>query len=280
MTSIEGFYGIIGLPLTHSLSPFLHSTSFKALNLSALMRPLEIRPDQLSDFFNAFRLLNLRGCCVTLPHKTAVLDHVDAIDENARRVGAANTLFWQHGQLQATNTDVDGFLAPLMKQPIARDQPILILGAGGAARAVIVGLQQLGCTNLFISNRTFKKATDLAAEFQLCAIKWENRHQLETRFIINTTALGLLHHAQHETPYEKIFFNHNGGLAYDLVYQPLVTRFLSEAQESGWKIITGFDMFIGQAQKQHQLFVHHSLAPSAIFATKNRLIDHYKSGTS
>lgn len=272
MISSYSLYGIIGSPLGHSLSPFLHTQSFKDHGMNAILMPWDIKSNDLSSFFNAFRLLNIRGCCVTLPHKSAILPFVDKLSMQAQQVGAANTLYYDSNLLCAENTDVDGFISPLNNHSFSTTDPILILGAGGAARAVIVGLQKLNCSSIFITSRSNHSANSLALEFGINAIDWDKRQQLSTQFIINTTPLGMLNKYVNETPYESAFFHQKGGIAYDIVYQPVMTRFLTESKMKGWKIITGFDMFIEQANKQHQLWTNRNLTENAKTLTKQKLV--------
>lgn len=271
MTSYA-LYSVIGSPITQSLSPFLHTQSFRDYELNAVLMPFEIQPNQLATFCDALRLLKIQGCAVTLPHKSAILNHIDHLSEKAQQIGAANTLYWRGDRLCAENTDVDGFIDPLRNCYFNKENPVLILGAGGSARAIILGLKQLNCTSIFIASPSNHSAYQLAQEFNLTALNWQDRETLETQFIINTTPLGMLGKYQNETPYAKYKFHPQGGIAYDIVYQPKMTRFLTDAKANNWKIITGFEMFIGQANCQHQLWIKRDLTEHAKILTAQKLM--------
>ena len=135
-------YGVTGWPLGQSLSPLLHNTGFQALRLPAAYARWEVPPEKLPAFVESVRLLHIRGCSVTIPHKVALTPLLDAVSPLARQVGAVNTLYWQDDALCGHNTDVAGFLAPLAGLPLDRGDALL-LGAGGAARAVAAGLTGL-----------------------------------------------------------------------------------------------------------------------------------------
>ena len=132
-------YGVTGWPLSQSLSPLLHNTGFAALGINALYLKWEVPPQKLPTFVESVRLLNIRGCSVTIPHKVELLPLLDEVSPLARRVGAANTIYWKGESLCGENTDVAGFMAPLANVPLA-GADVLLLGAGGAARAVAAGL--------------------------------------------------------------------------------------------------------------------------------------------
>ena len=134
-------YGVIGDPIAHSLSPTLHNAAFQAWGIPSVLMPWHIAPDHLGDFVRAVRTLPIAGCCVTIPHKSAIIPLLDRITPLAESVGAVNTLYWDGPELVGHNTDVEGFLFPLWQRPVM--PRVLILGAGGAARAVLGGLYQL-----------------------------------------------------------------------------------------------------------------------------------------
>ena len=140
----QDIYGVIGWPLAQSLSPLIHNTGFQTLNLPGVYLRWEVAPDNLPRFLDAVRALPIRGLSVTIPHKVAVMPLLDGLTREAEAVGAVNTLFWEDGKLRGDNTDVTGFMAPLKALALPTDLPILLLGAGGAARAVAAGLTLAG----------------------------------------------------------------------------------------------------------------------------------------
>ncbi len=252
----HALYGIIGHPLGHSRSPALHNWAFQALGHKGVFLSWPVEPEHLADFVHSVRLLRIQGVCVTIPHKEAIIPLLDEISPRAATIGAVNTLYWHEGKLCGENTDVDGFLLPLKQHSIP--ESALILGAGGAARAVVAGLQSLGIERLFISNRDTKRAQLLAENSEMeCKTKlehvdWDARADVDAHWIINTTPLGM--HGVHadKSPYPATAFEKSSGLAYDLVYNPLQTRFLREARAAGWRVQDGLDMFVGQALRQMQ----------------------------
>ncbi len=265
-------YGIIGCPLGHSLSPLLHTTAFQHLNIPAVLTPWEIRPERLVDFIGAMRLLNIQGACVTIPHKEAVLPLLDELSEGARLMGAVNLIYRQGDLLCGDNTDISGFTAPIKNQHIRGDR-VLILGAGGAARAVAAGLKSLGLVDLTVANRNQDRAEPLAETLGLKVVDWADRQAVQADLIINDTPLGMRGQMEDRTPYEAQWFFQGDarGLAYDLIYNPLTTRFLKEAEEAGWRTISGLEMFLGQADQQFFTWIGQRLPQAARMAVREAL---------
>lgn len=266
----SGVYGIIGWPLAHTLSPLIHTTAFRELGLSAVLVPWPVESGRVADFIAAVRLLGIRGVCVTIPHKEEVIPFLDRISERAASVGAVNTLYWEDGKLCGDNTDVPGFAAPLEEPSAAlRPRSALVLGAGGAARAAIAGLKAAGCGRISICNRTEETARAFAEEFGLSAIAWDERGTIDADLVVNTTPLGMRGKFEDDSPYPAEAFAGKRGAAYDIVYTPLKTRFLREAEAAGWRTITGLGMFIGQADAQCRIWTGRPLpdaAKSAVYA--------------
>jgi len=258
-------YGIIGQPLGHSLSPMVHTTGFKSLGLDAVLVPWPLGPEKLPLFFEAFRLLNFQGACVTLPYKEAVLPFLDEISDLARALGAVNLIYRQDGRrdglICGDNTDVLGFLAPLKDRGLSPDTRVLLLGAGGAARAAAMALKKLGLKDLTVCAPSDRRPTELARAFGLKAAPWDRRGEIPCELVVNATPLGLKGRAEDETPYA--WFAGRPGLAYDLVYTPRTTRFLAEALAAGWETIDGLAMFLGQAEAQFLTWTGRPLPPEA-----------------
>ncbi len=253
-------YGIIGEPLGHSLSALLHNTTFQSLKHKGTFVLWPLAKENIAQFVQSVRLLKISGVCVTIPHKQEVLKYLDYISPLAKSVGAVNTLYWDDNALCGDNTDVSGFLQPLLTKKVPNRA--LVLGAGGAARAIIVALKTLrsqGMNKIFLSSRTKEKAQSLCDEFQCIFVPWEERANIKATWIINTTPLGMKGEFIEQSPYHTKMFKQNivkDCLAYDIVYNPLQTRFLHEAQLSGWQIQDGLDMFIGQAIEQQKLWLN------------------------
>lgn len=246
----SGVYGIIGFPLSHSLSPMLHTTAFQLLDIPAVLTPWPMEEDKLPLFMEAFRLLNLQGSCVTIPHKQNIMPLLDEITDRARAVGAVNLIYRHEGKICGDNTDVPGFMEPLLANPPAPDSKALLLGCGGAARAVAAGLQALGLTDITVAGRKPERREKMAADFGLKPVPWEERGAVAADIVINCTPLGMKDGFEELSAYEAGWFAGRSGLAYDVVYTPQDTRFLREARQSGWQVIDGLEMFLWQADVQ------------------------------
>lgn len=249
-TPPANLYGILGHPLGHTLSPPLHTWSFHVLGVPAAYMRWDVPPESLGTFMDAVRVLPVAGASVTIPHKEAVIPHLDGLSAMAGRIGAVNTLYWKDGDLLGENTDVIGFLAPLAG---AGFDSAMVLGAGGAARAVLAGLKDKGLGRIFLTNRSLARAQGLAREFDVQAVPWEERTQERCDLLVNTTPLGMFGDMVGETPWPAEDFS-PGQTVYDLVYNPQQTRFLREASEAGCETVDGLSMFLGQARAQCQLW--------------------------
>jgi shikimate dehydrogenase len=246
-------YGIAGMPLGHSLSPLLHNWAFRLAGIRAVYTAWPLGAERIGSFVSAVRTLRIRGASLTIPLKEAVLPLPDALTERARRAGAVNTLYWEGERLCGDNTDIAGFTAPLRGRSFAG---ALLLGAGGAARAVPAGLLELGLSRIAVTGRNFERARRLAEEWGLDCLEWEKRAECDADLFINATPLGMRGAHEGESPLPPGFFAARRGsfLAYDLVYSPPVTRFLAEARAAGGETLSGLDMFIAQAQAQFRLW--------------------------
>lgn len=254
-------YGVIGYPLGHSMSPLVHNTAFRTLGIPGVFFSWPIEPARLPAFVEAVRTLGIRGCSVTIPHKIALLPLLDDMTDRVRIMGAANTIFWRDGLLCGENTDVLGFIRPLKTLGLSSDMRVLLLGAGGAARAAAVGLQSLGLKDIVVTSPTLAHAESLASRFGMRAVPWERRKQ-RAELIVNTTPLGMHGIHQQETPYPEEAFG-DSGIAYDIVYTPVRTRFLQEAERAGWHTVGGLEMFIGQGDAQFYLWTGQHLPGEA-----------------
>ena len=248
----EKLYGIIGYPLGHSLSPTLHNWAFDQTGVAAVYMAWPLPPERLESFVRAVRVLPVSGVSVTIPHKQKVMQFVDRVSDLAGRVGAVNTLCLRKDGLFGDNTDVYGFMGPL-KELSRIPESAFVLGAGGAARAVVIGLMELGVQEIFIANRTHERARDLAEEFGLNTVSWPERYKCSAELLVNATPLGMAGKSQEKSPLPGACFSPNQTV-YDLVYNPLRTRFLRDAEHCGCRTIDGLSMFIHQAAAQFRLW--------------------------
>ena len=249
---MTALYGIIGWPLGHTLSPTLHNWGFSGLGIPARYEAFPLEPDGLPEFMDRVRSGEVRGLSVTIPHKRAVMAHLDTITDRARGVGAVNTLFWDGEALCGENTDVVGVVAPL-KRLETLPGSALVLGAGGAARAAVAGLVELGINDVAVANRTDAKAEALAKDFSVRAVPWEARMDQAPGLICNTTPLGMSGANQEFSPWDADRFP-EGCVVYDIVYNPLETRLLRDAAAAGCATISGLEMFLHQGLAQFRLW--------------------------
>ena len=249
--------GIIGHPVTHSASPAMHNRAFAVAGLDCVYLPMET--NDAEEFFTRFVKRSsrdidwrLRGFSVTIPHKTAIVRFLDEVDATAAKVGAVNTVVINNGKLIGYNTDVEGAMKPIDRLCALKDMDCGVIGAGGAARAVVSGLMERGArVSLFA--RDASKASAISESFNIPLHSIESLVSSNVRIIINTTPVGMKGHSEASSPVPREAFR-NRRIAYDLVYNPLETRFLKEAREEGCQTIGGIEMLIEQAAMQFELW--------------------------
>lgn len=260
ITPATRVFGVIGDPVSHSLSPLIHNGAFERLGIDAVYLPFRVPRGELPEFLEAFKTIPVTGFSVTIPHKEAAAKFATRRDASVERVGAANTLVFSKDGCFATNTDVpaaiDSLKAAIAKIPGPDVSPlekrtVLLLGAGGVARALSHGLAAEGC-QLIIANRTADRAHKLAAEVGCRSIEWAARHGVVCDTVVNGTSIGM-HPNIDETPVHGSFLR-PGLLVFDTVYTPETTLLLREAEERGCHVLGGVDMFVRQAGLQFQLF--------------------------
>jgi len=250
-------YGVIGLPLDHSLSPLVHNWGFQSLRLDAVYLRWPLDPSKLADFILAARTLPISGLSVTIPHKRAILPLLDGCTDHAMRVGAVNTVYWQKGLLWGENTDVQGFLSPLTQKRRRAMNSVLVLGNGGAARAALVGLSDMGVRGVTVSGRNQERSAALAGEFGAGHLAWEKRTDWRGDLLVNATPLGMAGAFEALSPWPDASL---AGIKhiYDLVYNPLETKLILQGKAQGVPTVSGLEMFLGQAVAQFSLWTKRS----------------------
>jgi 3-dehydroquinate dehydratase/shikimate dehydrogenase len=242
-------FGVAGNPISHSLSPLMHSTAFKRENVNAIMLPLKVKT--LSDLLTLTRDLPLSGVAVTMPLKQEVLPHLANMDAQTARIGACNTLrTGADGKLYGFNTDVAGVIRPLEKRMKLKGSRILVVGAGGAARAAVFGLVEQGA-EVFVTNRTHDKAVALARKAHAKSLKQDVLAKNRFDAIINTTPCGMAGVKQPMAIKENEL---NASLVFDMVYNPLDTPLLKLAHSRGLAVISGIEMFVQQGARQFEIW--------------------------
>ncbi len=243
--------GVIGWPIAHSRSPRLHGHWLKRYGIAGYYVPLPVMPEHLAEVLRAMPRMGFVGANVTIPHKESVLALADVVTDRAALIGAANTLIFRpDGKIHADNTDGYGFIANIRQNApgwIPDLGPAAVIGAGGAARAVVASLLESGVTELRIANRTRIRAEQIKAEFgaKVVVYDWAQAgNMLEGAMtVVNATSMGMEGKPPLRVPLDALA---PGTLVTDLVYTPLITPFLAEAQSRGCEIVDGLGMLLHQ----------------------------------
>lgn len=254
--------GIIGDPVEHSVSPGMQNAAFKAVGADYIYLPFRVKKDDLENAVKGMRALNLRGLNVTIPHKVKVMPLLDEIDPLAEKIGAVNTIVNKEGHLKGYNTDAAGFLNALLAEGIdPAGKRIVIIGSGGAARSIAFGLSETG-SSLTILNRHLTPAVGLAERIhhywgkrvEALEINENNLRDALGRadILVNTTSLGMTPGVD-LTPVPSDLIK-AGTTVFDIVYNPLKTRLLREAEKRGARIITGLEMLVRQGAAAFELW--------------------------
>jgi shikimate dehydrogenase len=252
-------YCIIGDPVSHSLSPAIHNAAFKSLNLDYVYIAYRVTSDELEASIASLRSVEIAGFNVTIPHKTKVIRYLEEVDGLANNAGAVNTVVNLDGRFKGYNTDVEGFIQPLLNRTIdLRDMSVLLFGAGGSARAVVTALSNFGhIDKLVIANRTLGNCSELAAIAQRKGLKCSTANLEDAKniardfdLIINATSVGLQSN-------ESILSSENiakNSIVYDLVYRPIMTKLIENAREKGAVVIYGYEMLLEQGARAFEIW--------------------------
>ena len=249
-----GICGIIGDPVEHSMSPLMQNAAFRRLGLDYLYVPFRVRRELLDRALEGVRALNIRGLNVTTPHKVTVMSLLDEIDPLAKRIGAVNTVVNDDGVLSGYNTDAAGFLRALLEKGIEpKGRNVVILGAGGASRAVSLVLAERG-SRILVLNRTLDRAKEVANrvsgfsrnEVRALELDRDNLSGAlgEADILVNTTSVGMSPNTG-ESPVASDLLK-PGLVVFDIVYSPVRTKLLKEAEEAGALAVSGLDMLVWQ----------------------------------
>ena len=242
-------YAVIGDPVSHSLSPVMHNRAFTHIGHNGVYVPFRVT--NIRDAVTGIRALDIKGVSVTIPHKVSVMAHIDEVDVEAGRIGAVNTIVNRNGRLIGYNSDCLGAVKALTEETAVQGRTVVIIGAGGAARAIGFGILQAG-GKVVILNRSADKgkalADDLGAEFEpLSACR-----RIAGQILINTTPVGMFPHAE-QMPLDAELLTPELTVM-DIIYNPLKTRLVREAEKSGCKTIGGLSMFVKQGAFQFELW--------------------------
>lgn len=257
MAKIKKLY-VIGWPIKHSRSPLIHNHWIKKHGLDAIYDKKQIDPKDLPEFIH---MLDEQDCCgfnITIPHKQAVFEAVKNRDVLANKLNATNTISWRNGQLYASNTDGYGFYKNLMQYSDwqAKDQAVIIYGAGGAARAIVQAMHDAGAQQIYIYNRTTSRAEKLLADLGIKASILNTVDELDNYLrhaglFINTTSLGM--NGENDIKLDLALMPKTAIVA-DIVYTPMQTGLLKQAQDLGLTTVDGLGMLLHQAAKAFEIW--------------------------
>jgi shikimate dehydrogenase len=266
ITGTTKLLGVIGDPIHHSLSPVMHNAAIAHLGVDYVYLPFPIKAEKLAIAIAGLAAIGVAGFSVTIPHKQAIIPFLSEISATAQQVGAVNTVWRTEKGWCGTNTDVAGFLAPL--QPLGLDwsgiAPV-ILGNGGAARAVVVACAQLGCPEIHVVGRNLDKLEQFKESWLNVSLPASLKVHLDselaglvsaTKLLINTTPVGMFPQVNRSPVDVKVLEKlPSGAIVYDLIYTPKPTQFLKEAQQQGAIIIDGLEMLIQQGAAALQIWL-------------------------
>jgi len=247
---MKKWFAVIGDPIAHSKSPAMHNQWFEEMNIDAAYIPVHVTPDKLTQAVQGFKTLGASGWNVTIPHKTAIIPLLDELDEMAAKMGAVNTVVRQaDGTLKGYNTDGVGFVRSLEEVVGTNEKhrPVLIIGAGGAARGIAFAMYSQGYQNITIANRTVTNAQAIIDEIgagQAISLDEAEQNLGDYGLFVQTTPAGLSN-GKFALPF-SLENMQDGTIVADIVYNPLMTPFLQEAKKKGATIVTGLGMFVHQ----------------------------------
>lgn len=251
-------FAVIGDPIDHSLSPNIHSAAFRELNLDCSYIAYRIPKGELEDGIEGLKKIKIDGFNVTIPHKVEMMKYLNKMDESCSLIGAVNTVTNKNGILKGYNTDMDGFLEPFKKKKLnIENTKVLLLGAGGAARAIVAACAKEKAKSITIANRTLENASNLV-EFakkiglDANAIRIEDVKDSAKNYdiIVNATSVGL----KNEPTVISLDNINEKTIVYDIVYMPMNTDFIKNAKEKNAVIIFGYEMLLGQAARAFEIW--------------------------
>ena len=264
---------ILGHPLGHSLSPIMHNAAFKHLGIRAEYCKKDILPEDLPKTIELLRQDNVFGANVTIPYKLAVMPFMDNLSDSAKAIGAVNTIVNNNGKLLGHNTDASGYIRALKENAgfELKGKIAVMLGAGGAARAVAYALLNANVEVLYIHNRTFEKAKSLAKEFKFLGnIKAIGKTELKEKIIacdllINTTSVGMEDNAK-DPKTSAVEVLPNSGFVSDIVYRPAKTKLLADAEKVGLATQNGLAMLVYQGAQAFEMWTKQDAPVEVMFA--------------
>ena len=251
-------YAVIGDPIDQSLSPNIHNAAFRELNLDCTYIAYKVPKGELAAGVESLKKINISGFNVTIPHKIEMIKFLDSVDEGCSVIGATNTVSYDNGKLKGYNTDMDGFLDPIRKRNLPiKDSTVLLLGAGGAARAIVAGFAKEKAKKITIANRTLHNANSLAQfahkigiDASAITIEQVGEDVSEYNFIVNSTSVGM----NNESSLISTKNIDDKSVVYDIISKPINTDLIKQSKKNGATIIYGYEMLLGQAARAFKIW--------------------------
>ncbi len=268
----DNIIGILGNPLKQSMSPILHNYWIKQNRLNYYYCKFQI--ENIKDINKAIKKLNIKGLNVTIPFKKQIIKYLDKVDKTSSLLQAVNTIKNNNGLLEGYNTDVKGFQQGLDEfKSLSMSKPAIILGAGGACEAVIHGLKEKGIKEIYLMNRTKRKAEAIAEKYAKVLVKgWMDKDIINNvGLIVNTTSLGMIGYPSLPLSLRQV---DRDTKIYDIVYNPLETQLIKEAKKNKLDYKTGLSMFLGQAQESFKIWfkIKPTINNYLIYKIKNNIV--------
>ncbi|MCC5640398.1 shikimate dehydrogenase [Nostoc sp. CHAB 5844] len=271
ITGITKLLGVIGHPVEHSLSPVMHNAAIAALGLDYVYLPFPVEPENLAVAIAGFAAIEVKGFNVTIPHKQAIMPLLSEITPVAQAIGAVNTVTRQNHQWVGTNTDIEGFIAPLETtyQQDWSQKVAVILGNGGAARAVVAGCYQLGFAKIHVVGRNEQRLKDFGDSWgnspiaeKLQINTWDMAKLIpQAHLLVNTTPIGMYPKVDDSPLSAAEMALPEGAIAYDLIYIPQPTKFLQQAEKQGAIAIDGLEMLVQQGAAALKIWLQQETVP-------------------
>jgi shikimate dehydrogenase len=251
-------YAVIGDPIDQSLSPNIHNAAFRELNLDCTYIAYRVPKGELAAGIESLKKIKISGFNVTIPHKVEMVKFLDSVDEVCSVIGATNTVSYENGKLKGYNTDMDGFLDPIKKRNLPiKDSNVLLLGAGGAARAIVAGFAKEKAKKITIANRTLQNANSLVQFAHKIGVDANaiTRGQVgdtasDYNFIVNSTSVGM----KDEPSLISTKTINEKSIVYDIVSKPINTDLIKQSKKKGATIIYGYEMLLGQASRAFKIW--------------------------
>lgn len=269
------FYGLLGEKLSHSLSPRINKIILEKNDSEGAYKLFEVPRDRLGDFVDSVKLLKIKGFNVTIPYKESIIKYLDYISDEASRIGAVNTVMLKNNKLYGYNTDYFGIEVMLKNKNIdVKDKIAVILGSGGACKAVITYLLDNEVEKIYIVSRTPENTTLNMLNKRVYIVNYDELKAIKGDLIINTTPVGMYPNIDNSAVNEEVLKNFN--IAVDLVYNPTQTKFLQLATKEGKVAIGGLHMLVGQAVKSQAIFNDKGISEELIKYIYDDLVKDFK----